>query len=253
MKKNLIVSLVVLALIVVPVTARASVFDDLMKVIISLQQQIIALLTQRSQVATTTPIGGGVACTMEAKQCPDGSYVGRTGSKCEFKACPLTTNKIVFATGFTVDNFLIKNNTLSLSNVGFIKKITGYKNKIVAFGDNYASIRIVNDGTNENIIYFNSEGESLTDLKSATVYKLNLKTNELETVYSPSQSHFYFHLIARQDSKLLFEKIDQMDSPGPCFDIWAYAYKNPLPRAEGMYPNQQDSRTIKALDLVNPV
>lgn len=29
-----------------------------------------------------------VVCTMEAKQCPDGSYVGREGPKCEFKACP---------------------------------------------------------------------------------------------------------------------------------------------------------------------
>lgn len=27
-------------------------------------------------------------CTQEAKQCPDGSYVGRTGPKCEFAACP---------------------------------------------------------------------------------------------------------------------------------------------------------------------
>lgn len=31
---------------------------------------------------------GGVVCTMEAKMCPDGSYVGRTGPKCEFTACP---------------------------------------------------------------------------------------------------------------------------------------------------------------------
>jgi len=31
---------------------------------------------------------GQVACTMEAKACPDGSYVGRTGPKCEFQACP---------------------------------------------------------------------------------------------------------------------------------------------------------------------
>lgn len=28
-----------------------------------------------------------VACTQEAKQCPDGSYVGRTGVNCEFSAC----------------------------------------------------------------------------------------------------------------------------------------------------------------------
>jgi len=29
-----------------------------------------------------------VACTMEAKQCSDGSYVGRTGPRCEFSPCP---------------------------------------------------------------------------------------------------------------------------------------------------------------------
>ncbi len=30
----------------------------------------------------------GVACTAEAKQCPDGSYVGRNGPDCQFAACP---------------------------------------------------------------------------------------------------------------------------------------------------------------------
>ncbi|MCE9585791.1 hypothetical protein K8R04_00540 [Candidatus Uhrbacteria bacterium] len=33
------------------------------------------------------PIPGPVACTADAKQCPDGSYVGRTGPNCEF-VCP---------------------------------------------------------------------------------------------------------------------------------------------------------------------
>jgi hypothetical protein len=28
-----------------------------------------------------------IACTQEAKLCPDGSYVGRTGPNCEFQAC----------------------------------------------------------------------------------------------------------------------------------------------------------------------
>lgn len=30
----------------------------------------------------------GVMCTMDAKQCPDGSFVSRTGPKCEFAPCP---------------------------------------------------------------------------------------------------------------------------------------------------------------------
>ena len=29
-----------------------------------------------------------VACTQEAKQCPDGSYVSRTGPNCDFASCP---------------------------------------------------------------------------------------------------------------------------------------------------------------------
>jgi hypothetical protein len=31
------------------------------------------------------------ACTMEAKACTDGSYVGRSGPNCEFEACPATS------------------------------------------------------------------------------------------------------------------------------------------------------------------
>ena len=34
--------------------------------------------------APTSP----VACTQEAKICPDGSAVSRTGPNCEFAACP---------------------------------------------------------------------------------------------------------------------------------------------------------------------
>ena len=38
--------------------------------------------------APPVPPKKGYACTMEAKQCPDGSYVGRSGPSCEFAACP---------------------------------------------------------------------------------------------------------------------------------------------------------------------
>ncbi len=31
---------------------------------------------------------GRKACTLEAKVCPDGSSVGRTGPNCEFAVCP---------------------------------------------------------------------------------------------------------------------------------------------------------------------
>ena len=32
--------------------------------------------------------GNGPICTADAKQCPDGTYVGRTGPNCEFAKCP---------------------------------------------------------------------------------------------------------------------------------------------------------------------
>lgn len=39
---------------------------------------------------TVTPEQGNSEklCTMDAKQCADGSYVGRSGPNCEFAACP---------------------------------------------------------------------------------------------------------------------------------------------------------------------
>jgi hypothetical protein len=38
--------------------------------------------------APIAPPPEGPICTKEAKQCPDGSYVGRTGPQCEFAPCP---------------------------------------------------------------------------------------------------------------------------------------------------------------------
>jgi len=48
--------------------------------------------------ASETP-DDGVVCTQEAKECPDGSFVGRTGPNCEFAACPSATSSSDTATG----------------------------------------------------------------------------------------------------------------------------------------------------------
>lgn len=51
--------------------------------------EIITSLQNPAAPATDNPdkTDDFVACTMDAMQCPDGSYVGRTGPNCEF-ACP---------------------------------------------------------------------------------------------------------------------------------------------------------------------
>lgn len=39
-------------------------------------------------VATPTPTDENIACTMDAKICPDGSAVGRVPPDCDFASCP---------------------------------------------------------------------------------------------------------------------------------------------------------------------
>ena len=46
--------------------------------------------------------GGAVACTQEAMQCPDGSYVSRTGPNCSFTACPSVGTSSTVGTGWLV-------------------------------------------------------------------------------------------------------------------------------------------------------
>lgn len=42
----------------------------------------------KTPLSTKTPDGSGVACTMDAKMCPDGSFVGRVPPLCQFAPCP---------------------------------------------------------------------------------------------------------------------------------------------------------------------
>ncbi|EKE19358.1 MAG: hypothetical protein ACD_9C00041G0002, partial [uncultured bacterium] len=60
---------------------RNSVISNPQSVIENPQMPEVANV-QESEVKTD------VACTMEAKLCEDGSYVGRTGPNCEFATCP---------------------------------------------------------------------------------------------------------------------------------------------------------------------
>jgi len=52
--------------------------------------KLIQLNENINQPLTKGNTNGSVACSMEAKLCPDGSAVGRTGPNCEFAPCPAT-------------------------------------------------------------------------------------------------------------------------------------------------------------------
>lgn len=51
----------------------------------------IYFLNKKNDLVGSIP--DGVICTMDAKLCPDGSYVGRVGPKCEFTTCPVSEVK----------------------------------------------------------------------------------------------------------------------------------------------------------------
>lgn len=50
-------------------------------------------ITETPDMCPPSKLQETVMCTMDAKQCPDGSWVGRTGPKCEFSPCPGKVNK----------------------------------------------------------------------------------------------------------------------------------------------------------------
>jgi hypothetical protein len=55
----------------------------------------------KANVPTILPrLPEGVVCTQDAKLCPDGSYVARSGPKCEFAPCPQSLPK-----GYTLDSY----------------------------------------------------------------------------------------------------------------------------------------------------
>lgn len=71
-------------------------------------------------VGTTT---GPVACTMEAKLCPDGSYVGRSGPQCAFAECPpvvaTTTPHTVVSIGSLAPRSGVVGTSVTIRGSGF--------------------------------------------------------------------------------------------------------------------------------------
>jgi len=69
---------------------------------------VVAVIAVVTLVGIGAKTEGPIGCTMEAKICPDGSAVGRTGPNCEFTECPAiltssvpTSNDIVLGIGET--------------------------------------------------------------------------------------------------------------------------------------------------------
>ncbi|MFA7309657.1 MAG: peptidoglycan-binding protein [Candidatus Paceibacterota bacterium] len=75
-----------LALLAFPLFASADAASDLQAKIDGLLGQIRQLQEQLKQFQS--PDNSMIACAMDAKICPDGTSIVRSGPKCEFAACP---------------------------------------------------------------------------------------------------------------------------------------------------------------------
>ena len=62
-------------------------------------------------------MGGEKACTAEAKICPDGTAVGRTGPNCEFAACPVAPTTTATSTLMIGQSATVNGISLTVQNL----------------------------------------------------------------------------------------------------------------------------------------
>jgi hypothetical protein len=97
-------------------------------------------VTNKLEEASKKP----VACTLEAKLCPDGSFVTRTGSNCEFSACPANTGSSAPAKDPPT---ITLPKTEPTSNPSTKSCITPWGNKTVANGETVSSQPYFSNGS----------------------------------------------------------------------------------------------------------
>jgi len=102
-----------------------------------------------------------VVCTMEAKLCPDGSYVGRSGPKCEFAACPGASNAAPAAVKeFTITgkNFAFTPSTITVKQGDKVKitfnNINGFHNFAI---DEYGIATLQKQSPDTEVLEFTAD------------------------------------------------------------------------------------------------
>lgn len=106
----------------------------------------VMLLGGCNSVSLNSNNNSRVACSMEAKLCPDGSAVGRTGPNCEFAPCPGSE---------TADSFNLQNGTYIINNKSVTLK-NGYNETVIVPGA--AAQEITRYFGNPVVADFNNDG-----------------------------------------------------------------------------------------------
>lgn len=135
-------------------------------VVIMMAVIIVALLVILFFVPGSTRDREIVACTMEAKLCPDGSAVGRIGPDCEFAMCPELGRE---AKENIVSNYIRENiSALSsepevLGGIFYVTNVefTGENSGVVEYEDGHIALVVdfeymVNEDGNAEVVFLNT-------------------------------------------------------------------------------------------------
>jgi len=109
-----------------------------------------------------------VACTMDAKMCPDGSAVGRTGPKCEFAACPTPVTPSTSSTKTPTKSTTVPTTGGVVKDEGFAPYKSGVNGVVTLNGKAYQTTVTVFRSTDTTRAY------ALTQTDQNGLYAFNL-------------------------------------------------------------------------------
>ncbi len=165
---------------------------------------------ERDSVRAELP---GMACTQEAKLCPDGSAVGRTGPACAFAMCPLPNREIDAAAISFVLPAVYEENPKAVQMGDSL--LAAYEKKDGALPHNAIVVRrfpIPEGKTAESVLLANTMYEtsgqaakSMKEFKSVTVGDKVFQSITVERF--EAQVHTLYYL-TRTNDVLRFEALD---------------------------------------------
>ena len=161
--------------------------------------------------------GPEVACTMEAKICPDGSSVGRAGPSCEFAACPEAKTTIATAgIAFTLPSGYVKGVQAPGAD-GFVEGMLDFYQKDTTSGAFHYitlySYPIGAGNTADQVIIENTRYQpsdmAATDFSRFTTKVINGKTFRATVIERFEGQVISSYFLARENDVLRFDVLEQ--------------------------------------------
>jgi len=135
--------------------------------------------------------GGGIACTMEALQCPDGSYVGRTGPDCQFASCPSESSSSASTTTRTLA--IGTNATIHTTSIGILSLVEDSRcpTDVVCIQAGTVRVRASIDSYNRDFVFTLSQPQVVGDATITLVSVIPAQKFSTQTV-APGDYRFTF-------------------------------------------------------------